>query len=207
LAILVAGMVSILSGSTDLYDTVAKINKGLDGYIVGKALTKDQQKLVEKNSLASSNKHILKFLANNNMVIAINKDNKRVLAINKRYKNMKQKDIQKMIGKFIFDFDEPTAMAHDKMVYWIYDRNGVKLNEDDLKKWKESIKAKNTGLPLAKAVNTESKNMDFNPYILFKMSSTELIMTKVKDPKPSTINIIVSSDKLIEDTTGIAQIK
>jgi transcriptional regulator with PAS, ATPase and Fis domain len=204
---LVAGMVSMLSGSTDMYDQVEKMNKGLDGYIVGKTLSKEQQKLVTKNALESNTKYILKFLVDDNLIVAINKSNNRVLAINKRYVNIDQKEVQEMIGKFIYEFNEPTAMAHDKMVYWVYDKNGQKLSEDNLKKWKNTLKVKNTGLPLAKAVNTTAENVDFNPYLSFKMNSTEAIMTELKEPKPLTVNILVSSDRLIQDTTGMIDIK
>jgi hypothetical protein len=204
---LVAGMVSMLSGSTDMYDQVEKMNKGLDGYIVGKTLNKEQQKLVTKNALESNTKYILKFLVDDNLIVAINKSNNRVLAINKRYVNIDQKEVQEMIGKFIYEFNEPTAMAHDKMVYWVYDKNGQKLSEDNLKKWKNTLKVKNTGLPLAKAVNTTAENVDFNPYLSFKMNSTEAIMTELKEPKPLTVNILVSSDRLIQDTTGMMDIK
>lgn len=207
LVFVVVGLMSILNGSPLVYDQVENLNKGLDGYIVGKVLTVEQQKLVLKNTLPSNNKNIAKFLVNDNLVVAINKNNNRVLVINKRYSNIDQKEVQKMIGKFIFEFDEPTAMAHDKMVYWIYDENGEKLSEDDLKRWKDSLKVKNTGLPLAQAINTIDNGVEFNPYISFKMNSTEAIMTKLKEPKPSTVNIIVSSDKLIQDTTGMVDIK
>ena len=207
LVMLVAGMVSMLSGSTDMYDQVEKMNKGLDGYIVGKTLNKEQQKLVTKNALESNTKYILKFLVDDNLIVAINKSNNRVLAINKRYVNIDQKEVQEMIGKFIYEFNEPTAMAHDKMVYWVYDKNGQKLSEDNLKKWKNTLKVKNTGLPLAKAVNTTAENVDFNPYLSFKMNSTEAIMTELKEPKPLTVNILVSSDRLIQDTTGMMDIK
>lgn len=207
LVILVAGMVSMLSGSTNMYDQVEKMNKGLDGYIVGKTLNKEQQKLVLKNPLDSNTKYILKFLVDDNLIVAINKSNNRVLAVNKRYVNIDQKEVQEMISKFIYEFNEPTAMAHDKMVYWIYDKNGEKLSEDNLKKWKESLKVRNTGLPLAKAVNTTGQDVDFNPYLTFKMNSTEGIMSELKEPKPSTVNILVSSDRLIQDTTGMIDIK
>jgi len=205
--VLITSVVSMLSGSTDLYNQVEKMNKGLDGYIVGKALTAKQQKSITKNSIASNNKNIFKFLVNDDLVIAINKNNNRVIAINKRYKSLAQEDVKKMIGEFIFKYDEPTAMAHDKMVYWVYDKDGTKLSENDLKKWKNSLKVKNTGLPLAQAIHATGEKIDFNPYLSLKMNSTEAIMTELKEPKQSTVNIIVSSDRLIQDTTGMTDIK
>ena len=197
-----------LNASNKLYNTIEKMNKGIDGYIVGKVLNKVQEKLLNKNAVASNNKNILKFLANDDLMIVINKKNNKVLAINKRYTNISQKEVKKMISKFIFKFDEPTAMAHNKMVYWIYDKDGNKLSSDDLKNFKNDLKIRNSNMTLAKAINLkDKKTKKFNPYLSFKMNSSEAIMTKEKKTKASNINILISSNVLIKDATGMVALK
>lgn len=123
-----------------VFEDVASINKGVDGYIVGKALNQEQQKLLETKGLKSDNPNVKKFLATDDLLIAINAKNLKVLAINKRFQQIKQDEVQSLIGGMIHDHEEPTAMAHDKMLYWIYDHKGVKFSEDDLQKWKDSLK-------------------------------------------------------------------
>ena len=202
--VLLIGFIALLQGSTNVYKEVEQINKGLDGYIIGKKLTPTQELIAKKNTLKSNNDKVVKFLVNKNMVVVVNKSNRKVLAINKRLQNMKQKDIKKLLGDYIYDYDEPTAMAHDKMVYWIYDEHGKKLTEDDLKAWKNSLVVKRSQTKtLAEAVKVKGKKVDFNPYVSIKLSSTSPIMTKQKNPKVATVNIIVSSDKLIQETTGV----
>ncbi len=197
-----------LNASNKLYNTIEKMNKGIDGYIVGKVLNKVQEKLLNKNAVASNNKNILKFLANDDLMIVINKKNNKVLAINKRYTKLPKKEVQKMISKFIFKLDEPTAMAHDKMLYWIYDKNGNKLSSDDLKNFKDDLKLKNSNITLAQAINMKKeKTKKFNPYLSFKMNSSEVIMTKDKKSKMSNINILISSNVLIKNATGMVALK
>ena len=205
----VSGLLVLISLNLNagIFEDVEKINKGTDGYVIGKTLTKDQKGLMEKNGLRSDNPNVRKFLASENLLIAVNSKNNKVLAINKRYKQIEQSKVKSMIGNLIHDNDEPTAMAHDKMIYWIYDGKGEKISEDDLKKWKDSLKenkTKATSLAgfLKKAPEVEKKEkVEFNPYISVKLSSDQPMMSKVEEPKLANVYLMISSDKLITTTT------
>jgi len=196
---------TILSANTSsLFDKIASMKKGTDGYIIGAVLTKEQQEKATTNMIKSNNPKVVKFLDGKNLLIAINSSNNRVLAINKRYSKIDQKTVKGMIGTMIHDFDEPTAMAHDKMIYWIFDEKGQKLSEDDLKAWKDKISGKPTeGMALAEAVNIKKKDVNFNPFVSVKLQSDQPMMSKVEDPKPANAYLMISSDKLIKETTGI----
>ena len=196
---------TILSANTaDLYAQIASMKKGTDGYIVGAILTKEQEAKIEANKVKSTNPKIIKFLDGNDLLIAINSTNKRVLAINKRYNQIDQKSVKGMIGNLIHDFDEPTAMAHDKMIYWIFDEKGKKLSEEDLKAWKDSINGKiQPGMALAEAVNLKKKDVDFNPYVSVKLQSDQPMMSEGEEVKPANAYLMISSDKLIKSTTGM----
>lgn len=197
--------VAVLSANaSDLYSKIENMKKGSDGYIVGATLTKEQQEKAKTNAIKSNNPKVTKFLDGKNLLIAINSANNKVLAINKRYDNVPQKTVKGMIGEMIHDFDEPTAMAHDKMIYWIYDENGNKLTEDDLKAWKDKISGKPTqGMALAEAVNMKKKDVNFNPFVSIKLQSDQPMMSEVEEEKLASVYLMISSDKLIKDTTGI----
>lgn len=190
---------TVLSANVnDLYTKIANMKKGTDGYIIGKVLTKEQEAKVEANMIKSSYPKIINFLDGKDLLISINKKNKRVLIINKRYQNMDQASIKGMLGNMIHDFDEPTAMAHDKMVYWVFDENGDKLTEDDLKAWKDNISGKATsGMALAEAVNLKKKKVNFNPFVSVKLQSDQPIMSEVKETKLANPYLLIKSDKLI----------
>ncbi len=187
-----------------VFEDVEKINKGTDGYIVGKALSDDQKVLMEKNGLQSDNPNVRKFLANDNLLIAVNTGNNRVLAINKRYDRIDPSVLKSVISELIHEHEEPTAMAHEKIVYWIFDADGRKFTEDDLKKWKEKIGKKSSGATtLADFVanGPDDSKVEFNPYLSVKLSSDQPFMTKQKEPKEANAYLMISSDKLITATT------
>ncbi len=185
-----------LLSANGIYEKVENMKKGLDGYILGSTLKKEQQ----SNSIPSDNDKVKKYLINDDLLIAINVKNNKILAINKRFNAVKQLEIKSMIGSLIHDYDEPTAMAHDKMIYWVYDKNGKKLTEDDLKNWKDSLKVAKTKLPLVEAIKVDTKQVDFDPYVSIKMTSDQPMMTKVKDEKLANVYLMVSSEKLIQNT-------
>lgn len=194
-----------VSAYADLFTTVESINKGLDGYIVGKTLTAEQQALVEKNSIKSDTTKIKKFLVGTDLLVAIDAKTNRVLAINKKLSNMDKATVKALIAEYIHKFDEPTAMAHDKMVYWVYDKNGVKIQEDDLKKYKDHIKGEaDQSLSLAENLNKPKEKVDFDPYLSVKLSSDQALMSQPKEPVPTNAYIMISSQKLISEVLNIA---
>ena len=211
---MVSGLLLLgMSLQAGVFEDVEKINKGLDGYIIGKVLSGDQMKIMDKKGLKSDNPNVGKFLASDDLLIAYNSKNNRVLAINKRYNKIEQVAVKSLISDLIHDHDEPTAMAHDKMIYWIYDDKGEKLTEEDLKTWKKSLKketpkAKSLADFVQKGMDTNTskkveskKEVKFNPYLSIKLSSDQPIMTKQKEPKPANVYLMISSDKLISTTT------
>lgn len=207
---LAIGATILSANASSIYEQIEKMQKGIDGYIVGKALTSEQQKIAVKGMITSTDPTVAKFLDGENLLIAINAKNKKVLAINKRFNQATSEDIKGMIANMIHDYDEPTAMAHNKMIYWVFNKDGEKLSEDDLKNWKDAIKGKtNPNMPLAQAVNIEKKNVDFNPYISIKLQSDQPMMGEIKEEdKKKEIELanaylMISSDKLIKSTTGM----
>ena len=203
LLLIVAVAVSFTHAKSDMYKTIESINKGLDGYVIGKELTAAQKKLSGKNILKSTNSHIKRFLANDNLLIAINAENNKVLAINKKLSNLNKNNIKALIAEYIHKFEEPTAMAHDKMIYWVYNKEGQKIAEDELKQYKDSLKVKAKSVSLAQAVNMDTKKVDFDPYVSVKLTSDKGLMSKAKEEEIANAYIMISSDKLISKILGI----
>lgn len=200
---IVVGVSVLSANAASIYSEIEKIDKGVDGYTLGKELSTDQKELLVKNGIKSDNPNVSKFLVGKDLLIAINSSNNKVIAINKRYNQIQKESIKSMIGSLIHDYDEPTAMAHDKMIYWIYDSNGEKLSEDDLKLWKDSLKVKSKSATLSdvlkKGIGTN--DVEFEPYISVKLSSDQPMMSKVEEEKLANVYLMISSDKLITSTT------
>jgi len=192
------------ANASDIYQKIAEMKKGTDGYIIGQILTKSQQDKSNNTMIKSNDPKVINFLDGKDLLISINANNKKVIVINKRYNQITQENVKGIIGNMIHDFDEPTVMAHDKLIYWVFDKNGDKLAEDDLKAWKDKISGKQAaGKSLAEVVNEKKKEINFNPYIKIKLTSDQPIMTKTEKPMLANASIIISSDKLIKETTGM----
>jgi len=127
----------------DLFEDIEKLNKGIDGYILGKNLNIIQTELFKKNSVQSDNPNVVKFLDGENLLIALNKTNLKVIAINKRFNQIDSNITKNLISKLIYEHSDPTVEVHEKIIYWIFDKNGNILNEIDIKEWKDSLKANN----------------------------------------------------------------
>jgi len=209
--IIVGALLLGLNLQAGVFEDVEAINKGVDGYVVGKVLSDEQKAVMEKKGLKSDNPNVGRFLASENLLIAYNSKNNRVLAINKRINKLPEAGLKSLIATLIHEYEEPTAMAHDKMIYWIYDGKGNKLSEEDLKSFKKSLKdevSKNTSLAdflkksaQSNATKNDTQKSKFNPYLSVKLSSDTPIMTKQKEPKVANVYLMISSDKLITATT------
>jgi hypothetical protein len=189
-----------MSYANNVYDKVESLKLGFDDYIVGKKLTNKQSKMA-KNSKLKAAKGTRKFKDGKTFVI-VNRSNDRVILLYQDFTNIKsQKDLKSLLGRCIMTYEEPTAMAHDKMVYWLYKEDGSKFTETDVTNFKDSVKGEKSGTTLSDIVNnagTEKSNL--NSYVSVKLSSNKFMMTKVKDDyKDAIVYILISSNKLLAD--------
>ncbi len=194
----------------DLFEDIQKLNKGIDGYIIGKNLNPIQTELFKKNSVQSDNPNVVKFIDGENLLIALNKTNLKVIAINKRFNQIDSNITKNLISKLIYEHSDPTVEVHEKIIYWIFDKNGNKLNETDIKEWKDSLKANNqqTLVDAVKGIETNNAKAktDFNPYLTVKLSSDQILienkfyLNKTSESNLSNIYILISSSQLINET-------
>jgi hypothetical protein len=192
----------------DLFEDIEKLNKGIDGYILGKNLNIIQTELFKKNSVQSDNPNVVKFLDGENLLIALNKTNLKVIAINKRFNQIDSNITKNLISKLIYEHSDPTVEVHEKIIYWIFDKNGNILNEIDIKEWKDSLKANNqqTLVDAVKGVEIKNSKTDFNPYLTVKLTSDQILiknkfdLNTTSESNLSNIYILISSSQLINET-------
>ena len=202
--LMVLGVALNLSANVGLsvYEKVASLSKGLKGYIIGQQLNEEQKKVAKKNAIKKAVPGTYKFSDNEdkNLFIVVNSKNDRVLLIYKNYDKVSQIDLKHIISDYIGQYDEPTAMAHDKMIYWQYDKNGIKLTENDLQAYKDAIKGDSKNQTLADLVKNDKKETKkFEPYISIKLSSDQYMMSNEEFKKPANVYLIISSSKLLAD--------
>lgn len=105
------------------------LNLGFDEYFLGRVLTPEQKKVAAANTIEKTIKGSYKFVDNGVYVIA-NKKNDMVIGIYKKNLKATKEDVRNIVGEAMMQFDEPTTMAHDKLIYWVYDKNGRITQKD-----------------------------------------------------------------------------
>lgn len=177
---LFSGLFSSLTTASDLddlFDQVEKLNIERQGYVLGAALNGEQMKTAAANPVETNSKNTFKFQDKNLFVVA-EKAGNRVLVIYEQFEDADQKKIQDIVGDLYLTFDEPTVLAHDKVVYWAYIDKGKIISEifDAAKKEKKT-------LPILATVKFVS---DIN------------IMEKAEDPAKGQVYYIISSDPILK---------
>ena len=92
--------------------------------MLGRTLSADQQRFAENNRIAKSVAGTIKFQDEDIFVIA-RSDSFMVLGIYKQFPDAVRQQIKNTIGDLMLRFHEPTTMAHDKLIYWAYNKKGL----------------------------------------------------------------------------------
>ncbi|MBT3179145.1 MAG: hypothetical protein HOG03_18800 [Desulfobacula sp.] len=159
-----------------LFQQVEQLKIQRQGYVLGAILNPEQIKTAASNRVDESSNWTYKFRDKNLFVVA-DKTSNRVLIIYEQFKDLKQKNIQDLIGDLYMSFDEPTVLAHDKRVYWAYTKKGkITSKEFD-------------------AVKQDKKNLDILAKI--KFISDINIMEKTKGDTTGQVSYIISSDPIL----------
>lgn len=102
---------------------VAGLNIGFDDYILGRPLNNERQALAKKNKIPKSVPGTIKFQDGDTFVIVQN-DTFMVLGLYKQYTDATRQEVKSIIGDLMLRFNEPTTMAHDKLIYWAFNKEG-----------------------------------------------------------------------------------
>mgnify|MGYP006865029595 CR=1 FL=1 len=161
----------------DLFKQVKKLNIERHGYILGVPLNKGQIKIADANPVESTSKDIFKFRDKNLYVVA-QKTSNRVLVIYEQIEEATQQKIKDLIGDLYMQFDDPTVLAHDKIVYWAYEKKGKVSSE-----------------AFGKAKEDKGKKLDILATVKF-VSEIE-IMEKQKEPAKGHVYYTISSGPIL----------
>ena len=161
----------------DLFSRVEKLNIERAGYVLGAILNQVQMKTAVADPVDASTKDTFKFKDKNLFVVA-DKTSNRVLVMYEQFEAASQQKIQDLVGDLYMNFDDPTVLAHDKVVYWAYTKNGkISSKEFD-------------------SARQDKKKLDILATV--KFISDINIMEKIKDPAPGQAYYIISSDPLLK---------
>ena len=107
---------------------VALLELGFGPYVLGQALSEEQLKFSRDHLVEDSIPGTFKF-QDGDIYVVVKADDNMVLGVYKQFKNVARPKVKEVVGDLMMRFDEPTTMAHGKMIYWAYGKNG-KVSED-----------------------------------------------------------------------------
>ncbi len=121
---------------SDLLGKVERLNISRGDYTLGKKLTDGQRATALKHPVEAANPWTFKFKDGDLYVVA-DKATDKVVILYERYAATTIKKIQALVGSLSFDFGDPTVMAHNKIIYWVFDPEG-KLTREQYEKAKQA---------------------------------------------------------------------
>jgi hypothetical protein len=119
----------LLMAGNGLLKDVIGLELGMQGYTIGKKLTPDQEKIARAHAEEDAHAGTIKFI-DQDLHVVVDRESGRVLALYKRRENVDQSVLKTMIAELMDRFASPTVMAHDKIIYWAYNRHGAVSEED-----------------------------------------------------------------------------
>ena len=160
-----------------LFDQVEKLKIKRHGYVLGAVLNQEQIKTAAANPVDAASKDTFKF-KDKNLFIVAQKTTNRVLVIYEQFKDASQQKIQDLIGDLYMNFDDPTVLAHDKVVYWAYTKKGIITSRE------------------FDTARQDKKKL--NILATVKFISDINIMEKIKEPSTGQVYYIISSDPILK---------
>ncbi|MFT5730370.1 MAG: hypothetical protein ACI8PB_004550 [Desulforhopalus sp.] len=163
---------------------IAGLKLGFSDYFLGQKLTEQQKDNAKENTIAKTIKGSYKFQDNGVFIVASSKSDM-VIGLYKENPTATQQDMKNMVGELMMQFEEPTKMAHDKLIYWAFGKDG--LIPQDLFNM-----AKSTDSEILATVKFSS-DQPIRP----SEKPEEGAETKTKESSaPASIYVIITSDQL-----------
>ncbi len=131
-------------GADSLAVQVVTLHVGIQGYELGRPLNEQQWQQGREHQEQRSYAGTVKFRDGDLYVIVSEKEHT-VLAMYHRLEKGTRQDLKAMVATLLDHFGEPTTMAHDKMIYWAYNKNGL-INEETFTKAKQAGAVANLGI-------------------------------------------------------------
>ena len=162
----------------------AALELGFGTYHLGKVLTEEQKQKAETTPIDKALRGTYKFKDEDLYVVASLAED-RILGLYKEYPEISMDELKGIIGGLMFDFGEPTTMAHNKLIYWSYNKNG-KISQDEFE-----FARQNGGSPSLVTVKFSSSEL-----IDMDTLSSKEAEKKENEEKMTSAYVIISSDPL-----------
>lgn len=164
---------------------VAALKLGLGGYVLGQVLTAEQKALAWGNPVANALEGTSKF-QDGEVFVLVQNNTDMIIGIYKENDAASREEVKKMVGDLMMQFKEPTTMAHDKLIYWAFDKDG-RIPEDLFDQARQSG---------GKEVLATVKFSSSVPVFQGPEPENDKKKEAVKDEEPAAIYVIITSNPL-----------
>lgn len=171
------------AGTKDLAAKIATLELGMNGYTIGTKLSAEKKNFSSTHLLNDAYAGTYKFSDGDLSVVVAQKDDT-VLALYQRNEDAGRDQVKKMVSGLMGQYGVPTAMAHEKLIYWAYNEKG-KIAEDEYNKSREKAEKLDVLATVkfnsAFSITNESPEEELKGAIYFIISSDRLTAEFMKN--------------------------
>lgn len=119
-----------------LIGMVEGLSLSFKGYRLGSTLNSEQFRFGEEHRSEKSFPGTYT-IVDDSVQVVVDAETHRVIAVYQTFKDVGQDQVKQVIGSLMGAFGEPSNIAHDKIIYWLYTPNGS-LSSEAFEKAKDS---------------------------------------------------------------------
>jgi len=183
LAICLFSGMGLANNRDPLLDQVELLNIHRHGYVLGGVLTPAQKKTAASNPVEAASEETYKF-KDKNLYVVVQKKSHRVVILYEQFEAATQDKIQDLIGDLYLNFDDPTVLAHDKVVYWAWGTEGKisAIEFDTARKDKKKLNILAT-VKCISDINIMEKTKGLETGYVYYIISSDPVLKRFSDQK------------------------
>ncbi len=112
----------------ELFEQVEGLALSRNGYTLGAVLDDRQKKIAKSNPVPSDTAKTYKF-QDRGLNLVVDRETHRIIVMYEHFDSLDGHQIKALAGELLFDFGQPTVVAHDALFYWAYDGQGRMTSE------------------------------------------------------------------------------
>ncbi len=191
-----------LFGRAELFEVVERVGVGMQDYTLGALLTSKQKAIAKMNPEKANVAGTYKF-QDKSLHIVADIESDKVVLIYKMYDGVDLATMQKIVSDAIREFEQPTIVSHDTIIYWLYQEDAHKMTPDEFERWRNRIdesddvlSVKSSLVDVLKSGLPKSRKGPLKRLVTVKLQSDRSF--SAQEPYvDASVYLIISSERLI----------
>lgn len=120
-----------------LVKAVSELKVSYNGYVIGGVLSEEQVLFAKRNLVKNGYPGTYKFRDETSTHVVVSQQSNMVLAVYREADGVDAEAVKGMLAELMSNFGDPSALAHDKIIYWVFGSKG-KVNEEEFNRAKQA---------------------------------------------------------------------